>query len=288
MINNKWYGIDYYRQLKDLSQNFNEKSDWIIAKLKHLQEEILTFDNAHLIITADAASYDQAKGNKFYGLTDISPKNKPKWQSQYPVAKVASQGRVISSPVAFISKVLETVSYTHEDAAALAIASSLLDNLSLHTAIREQGGAYGGGASCNPMSANFYFYSYRDPNIASTLLSFENSVKDLLKGDFDQSDIEEAQLELVQSLDAPVAPGSRGDVAYGWLREGKTLEVRQAFRNRVLHITKKQIIHAVEKHVLSKLNKAATVVFSARELLEKENKKLAARGDHPLPIEVIS
>ena len=58
---------------------------------------------------------------------------------------------------------------------ALSIAAFLFDNLTLHTRIREQGGAYGGGSVSNALSGSFYFYSYRDPNIVSTFKAFEDS-----------------------------------------------------------------------------------------------------------------
>lgn len=280
-IANLWYGLEYYWRIKDLSQDFHHKAEWLVEKLNAIQKKLLGSSHPHLIITADAAAYDEMKRHDFYGLKNRTIHPEAKWKGNYPLTPCPSQGRIIASPVAFTSKVLETVSYTHPDAPALNIAAHLLENLTLHTSLREQGGAYGGGAANNPMGGNFYFYSYRDPNIASTLTAFKLAVKDLLKGNFDVSDLEEAKLEMIQTLDTPIAPGSRGDLAYGWLREGKTLEVRQAFRNRILGLTKREVIKAVEAHILPQLDSAVTVVFASKELLEKENVKLP----HPLPIE---
>jgi Zn-dependent M16 (insulinase) family peptidase len=159
--------------------------------------------------------------------------------------------------------------------------------LTLHTCIREQGGAYGGGGVSNPMSGNFYFYSYRDPNIASTLRAFEEAIQTVLKGDFDDLDLEEAKLEMIQTLDSPISPGSRAELAYSWWREGKTQEVRQAFRNRMLALTREDIIEAVRTIILPQMGKGATVVFAGKELLEKENKILLKEGLPPLIIEGI-
>lgn len=92
-----------------------------------------------------------------------------------------------------LEKVFGTVSYTNEDAPALNIASFLLDNLTLHAKIREQGGAYGGGSVSNSVSGTFYFYSYRDPNIASTFSAFYDAVEDLIEGNFDDNDLERKQ-----------------------------------------------------------------------------------------------
>ena len=280
-IANVWYGLEYYWKIKELAQNINHQSAWLVDKLKTLQSTLLCIGNPHLIITSDAATYDEIKGNRFYGLQHLETKPGAQWQSNYALPPSRSQGRIIASPVAFTGKVLQTVSYTHPDAPALNIAAFLLDNLSLHTSLREQGGAYGGGAVSNAMTANFYFYSYRDPNISSTLKAFDLAVKHLLKEKFDDTDIEEAKLEMIQTLDTPIAPGSRGDLAYGWLREGKTTEVRQAFRDQVLSLSRHDVVKAVERHILPKLDSAATVVFAGKELLERENAKLTT----PLPLE---
>ena len=192
--------------------------------------------------------------------------------------KIPSQGRIIASPVAFIGKVFKTVNFIHPDSPVLALAASLLDNLTLHPIIREQGGAYGSGAVSNALSGNFYFYSYRDPNISKSLEAFDIAIKDLAQGKFDEQDLEEAKFDIIQGLDEPVPPGLRGEHAYAWLSEGKTQEIRQTFRDNLLSTTRKQIIEAVNNHILPYHEKGVTVVFGGQELLEKENEILQAKG----------
>lgn len=286
-IANSWYGLDYFWMVKELAKDFDKLAPQLISKLQELQQKLLCLENPHLIITSDAAMYDEIKGNGFYGLKNLETNPFEKWKGNYSLEKPYSHARVITSPIAFTGKVMKTISYTHPDAPALNIAAFILDNVTLHPLIREQGGAYGGGAVSNAMSGNFYFYSYRDPNISSTLEAFDKAVNELIKGKFQESDLEEAKLEMVQALDAPVAPGSRGDLAYGWMREGKTPEVRQAFRDKVLSLTREQVIEAVKRHIVAGLPSATTVVFAGKELIEKENAKLVAQGKQAFPVESI-
>lgn len=194
---------------------------------------------------------------------------------------------MIASPIAFSSCVFKTLSYVHPDTPALHVAACLFDNITLHPEIRERGGAYGGGATNNALAGNFYFYSYRDPNICSTLKAFESAIEMIASGHFDESNLEEAKLEVVQGLDSPVAPGSRGDLAYSWMREGRLLQVRQAFRDRLLSLAPEDVISAVEKHLVHQSKKGAVVVFAGIELLEKENRLLVAQGRPPLKIELV-
>jgi Zn-dependent M16 (insulinase) family peptidase len=286
-IVNAWYGLEYFWMVRDLAQQFDQQASWLVDKMRELQDKLLGIENPDLVLTCDAEIYDVIKGQNFYGLQDIELKSASPWVGKYPLAPVSSHGRLIASPIAFTGKVIKTVSYVHPDSPALGVAAFLLDKLTLHPRLREQGGAYGGGAINNALAGNFYFYAYRDPHVVSTLQTFDEAVANLSEGRFDESDLEEAKLEVVQVLDAPAAPGSRGDLAYGWLREGKTLEIRQAFRERVLGLTRQDVIMAVKRQLIPNLKVGAAVVFAGKELLEKENDKLIALGQSPLSLEVV-
>ncbi len=270
-IGNSWYGLDYFWKIKELVQEFDKSFPKIVDWMKKLQSQLLCLDNPHLVLTCDAAHYDELKRHQFYELAHLETHSYPKWKSGYALPEIVTQGRLIPTPVAFIGKVLKAIPYTHPDAPALGVAACLFDNLILHPKLREQGGAYGGGASSHSSSGIFYFYSYRDPNINSSLKAFQSAIDEIVKGNFDNEDLDEAKLEIIQGLDDPVAPGSRGDYAYGWLREGKTQEIRQAFRNRLLSLTPEDVIQAVKTHILPHMEESATVVFAGKELFVKEN-----------------
>ena len=237
-----------------------------------------------MVLTCNDQIYSELKKNGFYGLTSIPAKAFTPWQGHYPIKPQTDQGCVIASPVAFTGKVFQTVPYVHPASPALNIAAFIFDNLSLHTKIREKGGAYGGGSASNAMSGNFYFYSYRDPNIVNTLTAFEEAIEEVSDGEFDDEDLEEAKLEMIQSLDSPVAPGSQGEIAYSWLREGRPLAIRQAFRDKLLDLDREDIIKAVKTYIAPNYQDGATVVFAGQELLEKENKALKAKDKEPLEI----
>lgn len=286
-ISNIWYGLEYFWKIKELATQFDTLSEHLIKKLVEMKDKLLALEQPDLVLACDARTYDEIKGHHFYGLLDMELKPSNSWSNDFLLAPAYPQGRVISAPVAFISKVFETVPYVNDHTPALNVAAFLFDNITLHGAIREQGGAYGGGSVNNAMSGNFYFYSYRDPNIFHTLEAFDKAIKTILEGYFSEEDLAEAKLEMVQSMDSPVSPGSRADLAYGWLREGKTVEVRQKFRDKLLALTKEQVIEAVKTIIKPNWEKGITVVFAGKELLEKENLLLSATHKPLLKIEAI-
>jgi len=287
-IANAWYGLEYYSAIKAIADDIDQVLPQIAQKLKSLQHQLFCLDDPHLVLTCESVFYDELKNRRFYALADIPTKPFKPWSADYALQKIPSQGRITASPIAFIGKVLKTVSYTHPDAPALNIAAFLCDNLVLHAKIREQGGAYGGGAVCSSMAANFYFYSYRDPNITTSLNAFNEAIDEVAAGNFDDSDLEEAKLEMIQILDSPITPGSRGDLAYGWLREGKSLAVRQYFRDQILALTAEDVSAAVTTHILPQMKEGVVVVFAGKDLLEMENKILQESGHSPLILEKIS
>jgi Zn-dependent M16 (insulinase) family peptidase len=285
-VANDLYGLNYYWKIRDLVKNFESQGPVVLTKLQEIREKVTCLEQPDLVLSCDAVSYDELKRHAFYGLQDIPTHSFTPWKGDFSLSPVPPQGRLIASPVAFIGKVFSTVPYIHPYAPALTAAAFLFDNLTLHASIREQGGAYGGGAVSNPMSGSFYFYSYRDPNIVQTLKAFEESISTILEGDFEDSDLEEAKLEMIQTLDAPVSPGSQAELAYGWMREGK-IGLRQPFRNQLLKLDREQIIEAVQNVIAPQFDKGTVIVFAGQEQLDKANKELTAEGKAPLLIEGI-
>jgi Zn-dependent M16 (insulinase) family peptidase len=122
-----------------------------------------------------------------------------------------SQKTYVSSafPVHYSGLAIPTVPYTHEDSASLRILAKLLTSKFLLPEVREKGGAYGAGASASPSSGTFTFYSYRDPNLHSTVETFEKCTEWVTKKDsFTDRDIIEAKLGVFQAIDRPVLPGN--------------------------------------------------------------------------------
>lgn len=284
---NDLYGLNYYWKLREIVNDFDRQCSHSLDKLQDIQRRVTCLENPHLILSCQSSFYDELKSHDFYGLQEMEASPYAPWKGDFPLVPILPQGRLIASPVAFIGKVFPTVSYIHPEAPALNIAAFLFDNLNLHTKIREQGGAYGGGAVSNALSGNFYFYSYRDPNIVSTLRAFEESVNMVLEGDFDDTDLEEAKFEMIQGLDSPISPGSQAEIAYGWLREGRSYDVRQTFRSKLLGLAREDVIEATRGIIAKHMKEGKAVVFAGRDLLEKANIDFQAEGKPPFLIEAV-
>jgi len=266
-----FYGFTYFEMIKELSKDF-DKSAEMLTQLFNGWKEIFE-QKPDLIVTCDDPEFNELKENNFYGVLDLSAKELKPFDSDFSVEEISSQARTIASPVAFTVTAFPCIGYTHEDAPALLAASHLMQNTYLHKEIREKGGAYGSGAGFSQSKGYFTFSSYRDPNLSQTLERFKKAKE----CDFDEQDLFDAKLSIIQDLDTPIKPGSYGITAYLWERNRLTYEMRDAFRTKVLNLSIDDIKKAL-KHI--NLDNATTVSFADKSFFDKENKLLTS----PLPI----
>ena len=70
----------------------------------------------------------------------------------------------------------------------------------MHSAIREKGGAYGGGASHDSANGVFRFYSYRDPRLMETFDDFRASVDWLLDAEITDEMLERVSENLLTEV----------------------------------------------------------------------------------------
>jgi presequence protease len=281
---NAWYGLDYFWSLQEIVKEFDRTPASLIEKLQKIQNDTLGLKGAHLILSCEQESVNLLKKEAFFGLEEIPVKPFTPWKIDYPPAERLSQARIITSPVAFTAMLFPSVPYIHKFAAGLSLASEIMENKTLHKKIREQGGAYGCGAVNGVLSAQFYFYSYRDPHLKATLRAFRDAVQALVGKKFNAKDIEEAKLGLFQDLDAPTPPGSRAITTYSRLRGGRTPERRQQFREALLNCQQGEVQQVAEEVLLPGLENSVIVCFAGKEFLEKENPLLKEKA---LPIYLI-
>ncbi|MBP7073997.1 MAG: insulinase family protein [Rhabdochlamydiaceae bacterium] len=276
-ISEKWQGISYFQWIKSIAQDLPRKLPKIIDKFHEFKNRLLSFKNPEIILSCSQEAY---KNLPFEDLLDLPSRPFKAWEVPSHIPPTASQGRPIASPVSFTAQGLKVATYLNPHAPGLAIASQLMDHLVLHPKIREQGGAYGAGTTYVPTLGHFTFHTFRDPHLGSSLQTFKEAVDTIANGHFSKEDLESAKLESIQSLDSPISPGNRGSASYSLLREGRSLEHRQHYRDRLLSLTPQEVALAALHELKPRLESSQVVSLGSQEFLEKENKAL----QKPLPI----
>ncbi|MFN4094506.1 MAG: insulinase family protein, partial [Acinetobacter johnsonii] len=157
---------------------------------------------------------------------------------------------------------------SHPDAAPLMVLAAYLRNGFLHSAIREKGGAYGGGASYDGNACSFRFYSYRDPRLAETFNDFEASVQWLLNTEQKSHQLEEAILGLIAGMDKPGSPAGEAITACYALLHARTPAFRKQLRSRLLAVSLEDLQRVAVQYLLEqKPTKAVVAPMAKRDTL---------------------
>ena len=170
-------GLAGIRSIKQLDKNLHEDKDQLTKlsnKYKTLHELIVSAPREFVLIGEQQDQDDMLHQLQNCWSSALITKRKTEGDTFEPftlpkVQRQVKQLWVTSAPVNFCAKAYPTVALEHEDAPALIVLGGFLRNGYLHRAVREQGGAYGGGATYAAGNAAFRFYSYRDPRLVDTL-----------------------------------------------------------------------------------------------------------------------
>ncbi|WP_343594886.1 insulinase family protein [Acinetobacter sp.] len=177
---------------------------------------------------------------------------------------------LIQTNVQFCASAYPAVEVTHPDAAPLMVLAAYLRNGFLHSAIREKGGAYGGGANYDGNACSFRFFSYRDPRLTETFADFEASLQWLITSEHQPHQLEEAILGLIAGMDKPGSPAGEAITACYALLHQRTPQFRNEMRSRILAVTVDDIQRVAQQYLISvQPVKAVVAPFAKHEQLEQ-------------------
>ena len=246
-INNDLSGIGGLLRIRELDDGLDdaETMDSLQAGLCKLQDSLTDAGKQILLITdpanhqeaADAVRKAWSKGAQGHSGFSIEARDFPR-DSAY----------VTNTQVNFCAKVFPTVPDSHEDSPVLSVLADVLRNGYLHPVIREQGGAYGGGAMHDNANGIFRFYSYRDPNLMDTFVAFEESLDWLRSKTLAPELVEEAILGIIGGLDAPGSPAGEARQSFYQQLFGRSENARHRFRDGVLNTNVEAVMRVAETY----------------------------------------
>jgi hypothetical protein len=264
-LSQRWGGMAGLASLKALDQSLesNEGLEALASQLAAIHQLVLQQPRQYLLVAEGErlSDFSQVMQASFTG-TDAAPESN--LIDYRPTLTPVNHCWTANTQVSFCAKAYPTVPTGHQDAAALTVLGGVLRNGFLHRAVREQGGAYGGGASQDNQSGAFRFFSYRDPRIAGTLDDFDNSISWALENPLGYDKIEEAILGVVGSLDKPGSPAGEAIQAFHSELNGRGKACSVQFRNQVLAITEADLKRVASTYLTA--DKAQTAVITNTDL----------------------
>ena len=266
-------GLGALNWLSDLVTKIDQDEDAyhaLIAELQAIHRKLLQAPKQFLLVCEE--HHSDRLVEEVQNVWDKLQVNKaPVTLTQVEQVNTANdEAWLIQTNVQFCASAYQAVDVAHADAAPLMVLAAYLRNGFLHSAIREKGGAYGGGASYDGNACSFRFYSYRDPRLAETFNDFEASVQWLLNTEQQPHQLEEAILGLVASMDKPGSPAGEAITACYALLHARTPKFRKMLRERLLNVTLDDLNRVAKQYLLQqKPVKAVVAPFAKREELQQ-------------------
>lgn len=278
-LQHRWYGLVGIQQLRKLDEQLEDEAalKQFAMQLQKIRDQLLAAPRQFLVIS-EAESH-----------AEIAQALETCWQSESATSsscqefcprieqQTIRQAWSINTQVNFCAKAYPTVPVGHPDAPVLSVLGEFLRYGYLHRVLREEGGAYGGGAHYEGDSGSFCFYSYRDPRLVESLHEFDGALEWLKSSSHEKKALEEAILSVIGRIDRPGSPAGEAIKAFFSHLHGRTPEQRRQFRSRVLKVTLEDLQRVVEAYLQPQW--ANIAILSNEKTLEKISNLILERKE---------
>lgn len=265
-------GISYYQFICDLCENLEDNLSQVSQKCQELLKKI-TSGQVILSTSADDFSLQKFK-------SDINLKSKkPFEEGQKLPVKVANfspaltqDAFAVKSDVTFsaVSSNFNLLQNMSDFNGSWAIASKALSYDYLWNTIRVQGGAYGCGFSASK-TGSAGFYTYRDPNVASSLETISKSGFWLKKFVASEREMDGYVVSAVADFDKPCKASALMARAESQFFSGDTEEDRERLRDEALHTTLDDV-RSLASTVENILEHSSVCVVGNKDAISKSKK----------------
>ncbi len=226
-------GIDYYKYLLDLDENFEERYEQLVRDLTGVLGEILRRGALTVSYTGDK-NPEEILHNSITGLSKRLS-TRPEFEDTKKVCvKALNEGFKTASQVQYVATAGNFRDRGLEYDGALSVLTSIFSYDYLWLNVRVKGGAY--GCMCTfSRSGNAYFTSYRDPNLMETYEIYKNAPEYVRTFDANERDMTKYVIGAISKLDAPLTPSAEGNFSYVAYLMGIDDEGLQKDRDEILN-----------------------------------------------------
>jgi len=155
--------------------------------------------------------------------------------------------RLIPSTVGFVARSIRGTKMTDEGHAAELVLSHRLKTGFLWERIRMKGGAYGAFSMPNGLEGTFTFATYRDPNLASSLEAFRESLAASRSEPLSGAELRNTVIGTVSNDLSPRSPAEDGFMILQRRHLGIGDSLRQAKRDALLKVRSKDLVAAAAR-----------------------------------------
>ncbi len=225
-------GVEFYALVNDLEQNFEEKYEELIAKLKTLMIYIFRPENLLVSYTADAEGFaylsKEVEALKQRLHNDEVTKAVSSFQYEQK-----NEGLMTSAKVQYVARSGNFIKEGYMYTGALRILKVILSYDYLWQNVRVKGGAYGCMSNFNRFGDG-HLVSYRDPNLTETNEVFEGTKAYVEQFEVAERDMTKYIIGTISDLDTPLNPAAKGERSLTAYLSHISMEDIQRERDQIL------------------------------------------------------
>lgn len=264
VVSDQLAGVEFYRFLRDLLDNFDDRVDNLCDTLRDLQRRIFT--STGTIASFTGSDEDYARYWACAGTLGLEARTVPAKELFVPAPEDKHEAFIIPSDVCYLGKAADPRALGLAVDGSWSVAANALSYGYLWNEIRVKGGAYGCGFQSVP-GRRVAFYTYRDPAIDPSLERIARAGEWLEELDADRDTFEGFIVSTVSGLDAPVKPYGLAKRQDGAFLSGRPADFRAVTRAEMLAATPERL-RELGDAVSRVAAEAPVCVFGGRDIIE--------------------
>ncbi len=266
-FNDRINGIEYYRLVEKLDENFEEMKEELKQNLKKLMYLIFRPENLSVSITTDEAGYVGVE-EKVLALKEKLHRNEVEKGGICYKFEQKNEGFSTAGQVQYVAIAGNFKRAGLPYDGCLRILKVILSYDYLWMNIRVKGGAYGCAGNFR-RGGDSFMMSYRDPNLKNTLDVFEGTVDYLKNFTANEREMTKYIIGTIGELDTPLNPSAKGTLGMNaWFSE-ITQDELQKERDEILN-AQPEDIQKLYQWVQAIWNHGNVCVVGSESVLEKE------------------
>ena len=264
VVSDQLAGVEFYRFLRDLLDNFDDRIDSLCDTLRDLQRRIFT--STDTIASFTGSDEDYARYWACAGALGLEVRTAPAKELFVPAPEDKHEAFIIPSDVCYLGKAADPRVLGLATDGSWSVAANALSYGYLWNEIRVKGGAYGCGFQSVP-GRRVAFYTYRDPAIDPSLTRIAQAGEWLEELDADRDTFEGFIVSTVSGLDAPAKPYGLAKRQDGAFLSGRPADFRAVTRAEMLAATPERL-RELGDAVSRVAAEAPVCVFGGRDIIE--------------------
>lgn len=224
--------LSFYEFISALAAQFDARWDALAEKLASLCAAIFRRRGCLVSVTAQEEARE-VFARAFVSLAQsLSPLDVPAKRRPFAVAR-RNEGLMTSSKIQYVAKGANFLRLGFAYSGSMKVLETILRYEYFWTRIRVQGGAYGAFTQFR-RNGNMLFGSYRDPNLAETVRVYDETAAFLRAFAVSEREMLKYIIGTISTLDTPLTPQMKGEVAAECHIRGIVQADIQAERDQVL------------------------------------------------------